>query len=98
MFFLRWTPLTASGTRAMWLLPVADPAVTAGLSWPCYGRPAPWCGVERFAVASAGWHLLYLATCAALLASLVLTRRRVRVVGACASLTVLVPTAVIQLP
>jgi hypothetical protein len=64
------------GTQARWLLPFADASVSpAGTYWPCWQSPeAMPCAVERFATASAGWHLFYLAGSGVLFAALAVLR------------------------
>lgn len=72
-------PLTTwniPGAKA-WLAPIVNPAIaTEGASWPCStGQEWP-CTLDRFASGSVGWHLLYLAGAATVLAALAWQRHR----------------------
>ena len=88
--------------RLTWFFPFANPSVTPSWSfWPCYQSPANPCDVERFAVASAGWHLLYLAALTALFALLALMRRapaRLLLPAAAVALLAVAVAGVLQLP
>jgi hypothetical protein len=85
-----------------WFFPFANPSITPPWSfWPCYQSPANPCDVERFAVASAGWHLAYLGGFAVLFATLALLRDsapRTLLVACAGPAVAVVVAAQVQLP
>jgi hypothetical protein len=102
IFATEWIFVASIGVLSSlhWLVPLADPAeyTRAGAHFPP-ATPAED-GLAGFAVAAAGWHLLYLAALAAVLAALALLRHssRRRLLPACAvALAVLVAAALPQL-
>lgn len=86
-----------------WFAPVVNPAVSAeGSSWPCSSDQGWPCVLERFASGSVGWHLLYLAGAAAVLAALAWLRHASRpqaaLAVAAAGAATAAASAVLQLP
>lgn len=72
-------PLTTwniPGAKA-WLAPIVNPAIAVeGASWPCSAEQEWPCTLDRFASGSVGWHLLYLAGAATVLATVAWLRHR----------------------
>jgi hypothetical protein len=102
IFAIEWIVVvwSASVARSHWMIPLADPAkyTRATAHFPP-GSPAED-GLAGFDVAGAGWHLLYLAALAAVLAALALLRGSPgrRLFPACAvALAVLFAAALPQL-
>ncbi|MBW3652255.1 MAG: hypothetical protein KY433_01425 [Actinobacteria bacterium] len=89
-------------TPLAWLAPVVNTAdVAPGIEWPCYRPVETRCEVLGFETASAGWHLLYLAGLACVLAALALARdgaRRLALRLGAAGLCVAVVAGVLQAP